>query len=184
MAESHKQLSQPKPPSYFSGNFRLHSHGFCPALFQCLTSSEWVLRVSVNVPENLQMCGVCKFTYSWKNNHPQDMFLACVCTQEISRPGVPQSSILAALVNEVAHHTVSSIGSGRGQASSSIFRFASGTWQVISKWGEGRENGRAKTQLHLYIVSSYKMYDLLCARSWQRIQRSIFSLPPSHSKCL
>lgn len=62
------------------------------------------------------------------------MFLACVCTQEISRPGVPQSSTLAALVNEVAHCTVSSTSDlvgARLPALSSDLQVGLG--QVISK---------------------------------------------------
>ena len=36
------------------------------------------------------------------------MFLACVCTEEINRPGMPQSFTLAVLASNVDHCTVSS----------------------------------------------------------------------------
>lgn len=36
------------------------------------------------------------------------MLLACVCTQEISRPGMTNSFILAVLASDVDHCTISS----------------------------------------------------------------------------
>lgn len=103
--------------------------------------------MSVNLPENLQMCDICKLQIlEKKKNKPQDMFSACDSTREISRPSLTNSFALAVSEWCESLHSQFSFGMCRLQTSSSTFRFAhwSSAWSLASE-GMCSGESRAKT---------------------------------------
>lgn len=161
--KSQTAVSARNLPAVKGSNFRLHSSGFCSALFA--SDLLWMS------PESVCKCA-WKLTDVWctsiyiflKNNHPQDLFLTCVCTEEISRPGVPQSFTLAALVSEVAHCTVSSASDlvgARLPALSSDLQV--GLSQVISKWGDAQREWQSQDPNFIYsLCHPINLWPIVC----------------------
>lgn len=157
--KSQTAISARNLPAVKGSNFRLHSSGFYSALF--ISDLLWMSPESVWKLTDVW----CTSTYLFlKNNHPQDVFLTCVYTEEISRPGVPQSFTLAALVSEVAHCTVSSASDLVGARLPALSSYLQvGLIQVISKWGDAQREWQNQDPNFIYsLCHPINLWPIVC----------------------